>query len=49
MKNLKGKFFIKYNVTEIINFDITDEDMKNIINKKLFNIIFFHETSLNDK
>ena len=39
---------IVYNVKEVVNKTITDNDLKVIINKKLLNIILFMETYLNE-
>lgn len=39
---------IIYNVKEIVNKTITDNDLKEIINKKLLNIILFMETCKNE-
>lgn len=39
---------MNYNVIDIINPNITEDDLKNIINKKLYNIILFLEMSLNE-
>ena len=38
---------MKYNVIDIIEPTLTDIELKNIINKKLFNLILFMEMSLN--
>jgi len=39
---------IVYNVKEVVNETITDDNLKEIINKKLLNIISFMETCLNE-
>jgi len=39
---------IVYNVKEVVNETITDDNLKEIINKKLLNIISFLETCLNE-
>lgn len=39
---------IVYNVVEKIDDTITDTDLKEIINKKLLNIILFMETCTNE-
>ena len=39
---------IVYNVKEVVNKTITDNDLKEIINKKLLNIILFMETCTNE-
>ena len=39
---------MKYNVIDLIEPTLTDEELKNIINKKLFNFIMFMEMSLNN-
>lgn len=39
---------MKYNVIDLIEPTLTDEELKNIINKKLFNLIMFMEMSLNN-
>ena len=39
---------IVYNVKEVVNKTITDDNLKEIINKKLLNIISFMETCLNE-
>jgi len=36
---------INYNIIDIINSNVTEENFKNIINKKLYKIIDFFETS----
>lgn len=38
---------MKYNVIDLLPI-LTDEELKNIINKKLFNLIMFMEMSLNN-
>lgn len=38
---------MKYNVIDLLP-TVTDEELKNIINKKLFNLIMFMEMSLNN-
>ncbi len=38
---------MKYNVIDLIEPTLTDEELKSIINKKLFNLIIFMEMSLN--
>ena len=37
---------MKYNVIDLIDQTLTDEELKIIINKKLFNFIMFMEMSL---
>ena len=39
---------IVYNVKEVVEKTITDNDLKVIINKKLLNIILFMETCTNE-
>ncbi len=39
---------MKYNVIDLIEPTLTDEELKSIINKKLFNLIMFMEMSLNN-
>ena len=39
---------IVYNVKEVVNETVTDDNLKEIINKKLLNIISFMETCLNE-
>jgi len=39
---------IDYNVKEVISKTITDKDLKEIINKKLLNIILLMETCVNE-
>lgn len=39
---------MKYNVIDLIEPTLTDEQLKNIINKKLFNLITFMEMSLSN-
>lgn len=38
---------MEYNVIDLLP-TLTDEELKNIINKKLFNLIMFMEMSLNN-
>ena len=38
---------MKYNVIDLIKPTLTNEELKNIINKKLLNCIMFMEMSLN--
>ena len=40
---------MKYNIIDIIKPNITDENLKTIINKKLYTIILFSEMSINDE
>ena len=40
---------MNYNVIDIINPNITEDDLKTIINKKLYNIILFLEMNLNEE
>lgn len=37
---------MKYNIIDLIKPTLTNEELKNIINKKLFNCIIFMEMSL---
>lgn len=39
---------MKYNVIDLIEPTLTDEELKSIINEKLFNLIMFMEMSLNN-
>ena len=39
---------IVYNVKEVVNKTITDKDLKDIINKKLLNIILLMENTTNE-
>ena len=50
VKKLEGGIFIDniYNVIDVVDEKITDTDLKQLINEKLFNIIKLMELSCNE-